>query len=154
MKPFLPTALRQADFVRTVYHIEVDAAATLDDITEPANWVHLQKALKLHDRVEVVAKDGSWFADVLVTAAPSGQSQTFRVAVLFKVNLSAFDPAQIINAAPSFARPTAGVPDGYAVNHTPKTRWRVVRAADGETLIRDLPTRDDAVAWLAENVAA
>ncbi len=60
-----------AEYSRSVYFVTIPRKFTFEDVLDPSFWRHAT-ILRPNDRLELVAEDGSWDADVRVTAASPG----------------------------------------------------------------------------------
>jgi hypothetical protein len=61
-----PQGLKSAEYARQLHHIVTDVGVFLEDILQPEYWAHVAKQLHVNDRIEVVAVDGAWYAELLV----------------------------------------------------------------------------------------
>ncbi len=118
MAKLLPaTAMsRSADFKRTYHHVEVDPSVELSDILTPRFWAHHVARIQVNDIVDVLATDGS--LDVQLRATEKGVG-----FVMFRVLRQWLreDKQEVIEEE----QDAPELPDGYVVNHAPKTGWRV-----------------------------
>lgn len=125
-----------AEQKRAVYVIfpemGVPYAAILND---PSFLSHVASRLRPFDRIEVIAEDGSYFAELLVRSAGR---QHARLVELNKVDM---EPLQA-EVDPRFSVVYAG----------PHRKNAVVRLRDKTTLKDGFDTAEDANAWLLANV--
>lgn len=128
MKQLPVTGMQQAEFARTVWDATPPAGTTLDDMMDPAYWVHVAAKLKPWDRIEVRAEDGTWYAELVVRMATRTAAV---VAQVHYVQLGA--PATVAKAD-----------DIYEVEFKPAQRWRVRRLSDGIVMSSDHATREEA----------
>lgn len=139
MKALGPSRLQSADYVRASWRTNVPAEYSFEDATTPEFWTHVANTLKLGDKIEMLAENGTWYAELLVVYIDRG---TVKTAVLFKTDLAAEAPV------PSLI-------DGYKVEWSgPHTKWRVVRQKDGEVVHTHEPDKARAAAWLDDHLKA
>lgn len=134
MKHLHPNALRLgADHQRTIHHIDVqsDPEMTLMDVMKPGFWKHHSDRIRPGDMIDVV---GNGFdISLRVTGKGLGYVET-RLLRIWQAEESAHPPADSVG----------DVPDGYTVDHTPKTLWRVRMKPEGTELSRNHKTKADA----------
>ncbi|MGI8390541.1 hypothetical protein [Brucella anthropi] len=118
MAKLLPaTAMtRSADYKRTYHHVDVDPTVSLSDILTPKFWAHHVARVQVNDIVDVVATDGS--LDVQLRAVDKGVG-----FVSFRVLRQWLREDKQEEIAEEIELPD--LPEGYVVNHAPKTGWRV-----------------------------
>lgn len=131
-----PSSLKPAEYVRNVFAITPEHGVTIDDLKEPEYWAHVAAKLHPTDRVEVTSEDGTWFAEVFVTACARNWAQ---VSVLrFHELAEATKPA---------------------VSNSPKhiVQWKgqnklhcVIRVSDKAVIKEAFTTAALANAWLAD----
>lgn len=132
MKKLHPTKLRNlAEYTRSTWHVEADPDTTLDDVMTPAFWQHHAEKIRVNDLIDVI---GQGF-DVQLRA--TGKGIGFVETRLLR---------KWVETVEAKADTAGDVPDGYVVDHTPRTRWRARLKDGGIEVKRDLPSRDDAVA--------
>jgi len=141
MKHLHPNAMRQtADYVRTQHHVDLSDSTdiTLDDIMVPGFWRHHTERMRCGDLIDVI---GQGF-DITLRVKNKG---------LGFVNTY---PLRIWTEQKEAAVEYAGdVPDGYSVDHTPRTRWRVRMTPEGTEISRDHMTKAEAVASAKDHSA-
>lgn len=127
-----PHLLREAEYRRQVYQVVLEPGTTLDHALQPEFWAHVSRKLKVRDRIEVHAQDGSWMAELLVRrAGPVSAS----VGLISKVTFDA-------------AAPLAGA-EGVEIKwRGPSVKWSAIRTADKAVLVENLDTREEVEAWL------
>lgn len=69
----LPIRLKRAEELRTIYREEPKAGVSLDELMTAAYWVNVVDRLRVFDRVEVVAQDGSYFAEIELVMKKPGE---------------------------------------------------------------------------------
>ena len=117
-----------AEYGRNVWRVVTPDS--LEEVCELSYWVHVAKQLKMWDRIEVCAFDGSYYAVLMVLSAGDKWA---KVTVLNKYKLIAMK------------KPVKG----YIVSHTQGMKWRVQRSEDKEVLSKDHETKELADQWLA-----
>jgi hypothetical protein len=134
-KAFLPHELARADHGFSRYTITVRNGMTLEEALQPEAWTHTCNRFKLYDEIRLIAADGSYRAEVIVTRLRK-MTESFRVQLISKTMLAEVTPEG------------SAAPKGYIVNHTPKTKWRVLLdTTPPEELEREFATKEDANAW-------
>lgn len=150
MSKFLsPHMVQRVEFAQAQYRVQVPAGMALADAMAAEAWQIADKPLRQYDKIQFAAVDGSFYAEAIVATPPP----RLKFALLNEARLSATDsltPSARTVAIPQAQK--ADVPAGYEVKHAPRTGWRVFRLADGSELVRDLPNRDAAIEWIAENM--
>jgi len=134
----LQYAFKAAEFTRTIWQATPEVGATLADMLQPEYWAHVAKSIRPGDRIEVLAADGSWFAELFVRS--SGLNEV-RATVLREVQ---FDKAV----------PVALPQTEYEVKFAGAAKWRVIRRSDNASMVDGLQTRGDAEAWVAHRETA
>ena len=128
--------IQLAETRRNAWSVEVPTAVDLARVLEPDYWTHC-KMLKAKDRIEAVAKDGAWFADLLVMSA--GQHGA-KLKVLNYVDLVE-SKSEVASA------------DEFKVEFAGRHKWRVVRLQDHEVVHSGEDSRESAQAWLTAHLA-
>lgn len=132
MKTLSPTAMKQtAEYTRKNFHVEVGPEITIEDVLKPGFWQHHVNKLDKHDLIEVLGF--GWELRLRVLEKGLGFAKT-RV-------LGKWEDRAVTKAAAESA--DVVVPDGYVVDHTPKTKWRA-RLVDGTEIIRGVETKQAA----------
>jgi hypothetical protein len=128
-----------AEFARASYFILARPGVTPDHIVDPDFWVNWASTLKINDRIEVVAADGSFDMEVRVVALdPRGLWARVR-------------PLRIAEGKiPVSSSPTGQYPDaeGYIVEFSDHHRWRIIRGND--IVARDFPDQASAIEALQQ----
>jgi hypothetical protein len=117
-----------AEFARASYFFSAAPGVTPEHVVDPDFWVNWAGTLKINDRIEVVAADGSFDMEVRVVALdPRGLWARVR-------------PLRIAEGKLAVATtPTGLYPDseGYIIEWSDHHRWRIVRGQD--VVARDFP---------------
>jgi hypothetical protein len=138
MKTLHPTKMRNAaEYVRTQHHIVVDPDHSMEDVTRPGYWAHHVDRLRIHDLIDVIGE--GFDATLRVTGKGNGFVET---RVLRKWE----DEAPVAKMTDEErATIEASIPDGYVIDHTPKTLWRARLKDGGAEISRNHKTKVDAI---------
>lgn len=149
-----PTKLARSEYAITTYFLSVLPGVTPADIVNPDFWQHVSSVrgarlqrdrLQVNDKIEVVAQDGSFEAELRVMAVDVrglwAQVRVLRLTEGMGVPVPGAEPAEA---------PLVGEfdPDGYRVEFAGPHKFRIVRGND--VLETHLPTKAAAYAKLAE----
>jgi len=138
MKTLHPTKMRHAaDYVRTQHHVVVDPDVTADDVQVPAFWAHHVDKVRVHALIDIIRE--TYDLTLRVTGKGVGYVET---RLLRKWESSA---AMHKLSAEEMAEIEALIPDGYTVDHTPRTLWRVRLTDGGIEIARSLKSKPEAV---------
>lgn len=135
----MPHRLAQAEVKRIVYHLNVPAGVPLERVLEADYLSHVASLLRPGYRIEALAEDGKWFADLLVRKSDK-EKHTVLCWVIAAVDLE----AQVAEAA-------APTQDDYKVEFGGAHKWRVVRG--GDVIHKGESSEAEARAWLAAHLA-
>ncbi|WP_406873294.1 hypothetical protein WHT83_06240 [Aminobacter sp. P9b] len=135
--PLHVNGLALAESKRTLYRITTGIDDTPDSLLDPRYWVHVAKQLRVDDRLEVMAFDRSWFAEILVVEVGAGGFGGARMAMISVTLLT--NQAEIEKPAENEVR-WGG----------PKSKWQAVRITDKKVLQDGFETKDEAADWIAE----
>jgi hypothetical protein len=139
--PLQAARFMPAEYTRVIYQAVPEDGATIDDVLKPEYWAHVAHKLKPGHRIEILAEDGSWFAEILVRDVGRVWA---KVALL---RHKEFD-GPISNEAGSWA-------DHLRIRHlVGPQKWRVERKSDGAVLRHGLETRDAAETWAKSHLQA
>lgn len=138
MKTLHPTKMRNAaEYVRTQHHVIVDPGHTMEDVMMPGFWAHHVDRLRVYDLIDVIGEH--FDATLRVTGKGNGFVET---RVLRKWE----DDAPVAKLSDEErAAIDATIPDGYVIDHTPKTGWRARLKDGGAELSRNHKTKVDAI---------
>ncbi|QKJ88017.1 hypothetical protein PMPD1_3084 [Paramixta manurensis] len=126
----LPPSVNLAEYKRNVYKVEAKHGQTFEDFKEPDAWAHVAVQLKKFDKIELVAEDGSFYAEGVVLKVTKTSAH-----VHFHIHANLNEKSE-----PELKEPTY-----YAEFAGPHARWRVVRRADGEVVESGIESKDDAL---------
>lgn len=133
--PLGPHGLKPAETVRNVWHVTALAGTKPEDVLDPGYWAHVARLLRMGDRIEVLAADSSWYAELRVMEV--GKKESFGARVAFTL-----PPVQLANehALPALndyeARPFG-------------SSWQVYKVGSEDPVKTDLPDQISAQKWIA-----
>jgi hypothetical protein len=131
----LPNQMKEATYTRTVFAAAPAAGTTKEDIANNEYWTHVARKIQPGTIIEVLPEDLAFFATLIVLWV--GQNAV-------KVKLL------------SFIELGDGEDDAERDETTFKVAWRngknwcVTRIADGAIIKDSLPSKKDALLWVAE----
>lgn len=134
-----PTILREAEYRRTVWDLTVDKGVEPKAVLQPSFWAHVAGRLKIGDRIEVTAADGSWLYELIVRSKPAGRATEATVIPLNFHDLNALDVE------------TRAALVGVEYEHAwkgPTLKHCVIRLADKAIVVDKLDTKDQALDWI------
>lgn len=134
MSTILAHQLKEAEFTRTIWTASVPHETKPEDVLASEYWVHVQKYLKVGNRIEVQPESAEWLLELIVRAV---SADGIVVAVLHK---HIFDETPAVSG------------DDYEVKFGGGAKWRVIRKADRHILVENLPSREAANKWKADNL--
>lgn len=129
-----PAKLQPAEHYRTRYAAVVDDGTTVEDLQRPEFWCHVAGKLRQMDVIEVLAEDGSYFAELMVLKSGTGFA---KVLLLRQVALE--DTAQDDDESPVVAQWKG-----------PHRKYSVIRKADGVILKDGFANKGDAEIFARE----
>lgn len=130
----IPTTIKPADYSRVIYAHMVEAGNDFEkDVLNERYWCHLSHMLKVGNKIEVTAHDGSYYAELYVTAV---YPAAVKVACLFKKELVAESEEQEAGAE-------------YKIQYRKTREWCIVRLKDDMVIKEHLQTKEDAQIELA-----
>lgn len=138
MRPLHPTKMRHpADYLRTIHMVVVDPTDTIEDVLTPAFWAHHAERVRINDVVDVISDTFDLQLRVI------GKGVGFvEMRVLRKWESDA--PAAKLTAD-EIAAIEATIPDGYHIDHTPKTGWRAKLTNSGAEISRNHKSKVEAI---------
>lgn len=138
MKILHPTAMKhRAEFVRTQHHLNAEPGVSIEDVMIPGFWRHHSTRLKPGDLIDIMGE--GYDITLRVKATGNGFVETYLLrkwlddAPVYK--MTAEEAAQIESA----------IPDGYVIDHTPRTLWRARMKDGGTEISRNHKTKPDAI---------
>lgn len=124
--------VKEAAYVRNVFSVTPEPSTPFETVLTPEYWAHAAHLFHPTDRIEVLAEDGSWFAELFVVSCGRNWA---KVCQLRFVELSESSP---VEAQAKF-----------------KVLWRgqvhkhcVVRIADAAVIKTEFATAADAKKWM------
>lgn len=111
------TQVNPADFTRTLRRIKVPVDFSIDDVMVPGAWANLHDRIHLDDELIIWREDHAWRVHLLVVDRGIGFITTVQLHQWVRDDAPAEEEP--------IGEPLA-VPEGYIVNHAPKTGWRVL----------------------------
>lgn len=154
MSKVLPaTAMtRSADYTRTYHHVTVSVDVSIEDVLRPSFWAHHTPRLNIGDLVDVLTADDRFDLQLRVTEKKIGMVMMRPLRIWTSDSAAASDDQ-------ADAEPLT-VPEGYVVNHAPKTGWRALTKEPPLEISRNHKSRREATqaaidhARLANGIAA
>lgn len=141
MKKLAAARFALANGNREVWQARVEPGTTLDEMLEPSFWAHVAGKIDVRgfgSKIEVIAEDGSFYAELLVTYSTMRE---IRAVKLHWVDLERTDPLSMPDAP-------------YIAEHKGFGKWRVLRTSD-RTVARDgFNSKEDAQRWIDSHVKA
>lgn len=136
MKIPAQTALNDADITRTLRRMMVPVGMTIEDVMTPGTWAHVFSKVKIDDEIIVWPEDRAWRLHLLVVDIGPGYVQTDILHQWARAGGKQEVEAEAVKL---------DVPDGYRVDHTPKTGWRAFTKEPPLEISRNHKSHNDAV---------
>ena len=138
-----PSGATPADGIRNIWAVTSEYGVTKADIENPAYWAHVAAKFRPRDKIEIMAADGSFYAEYFVTSCDKTWAKIaeFKYLDLTKTSVVTGEQAEIINA-------------GYDVTWGGPKKWRVIRKSDRATLVEGLHSKDDGHKWLTVHLSS
>lgn len=133
---------RAADYVRTAHHVNLDPEATIEDILRPSFWAHHVPRLNVNDVVDVLTTDGG--IDIQLRVIEKG----IGFVIMRPLRIWLRDEVSAIGGAEPASAPVDALgelPEGYRVDHTPKTSWRVHTKDPSQEVSRNHKSKNEAI---------
>ena len=112
----------------------------IEHLTDPDYWVHVLQdgRVRVHDRIDAIAQDGSYFVQMLITEIDERRqwAKTFNM-------YRHWDKGQ------SGTAPAAVDADGYKIEFSGPQKWRIINTMVNKVIAKGFETEDDAKAALA-----
>lgn len=141
-----PQCIREVEYVRTLWCVNVPAGHAPEDILAPGYWAHAATSMKGFDKLEVRAEDGSWYAEYLVLDCARTWAKI--VPIVGPIRL---DGGRLHKPPATSAEITAAMND-YEVKFRGPRLWSVVRISDGAVLKENEHQRETCEGWLRDYV--
>lgn len=173
-----PKLVKFAEHQRNLHRIEIPNGIGIENLERPEFWVHCAKRFKTSDKVEAIAQDNAWYAELLVTKveplavsmvlitfkdlrglvaqAATAQVEVARLPIVAQRPAALQEPAakvpdQVAEASGSTDVPQDG--DPFVVKFGGGDKWRVIRTYDMTVVHKGEPSRAAAQAWLDNHLA-
>lgn len=128
--------VKDAEFQQHRWVANAEMGTTIEDVLKPDYFAHVAEMMKPYDHVEVRMDDGSWVAEVIVTACDRNWA---RVHLLWHHQL-------VLDTE----IPVASVK--YVVDWKgPQHQWCVLRKSDGAKMKTAYGSKEAALGWLREH---
>lgn len=127
-----PHLLREADYARRVYHVVLEANTALDDVLDPNFWIHNTSRLKPLQKIEILAHDGSWYAELMVRSVSRASA---------KVSVIVHKVFEDVTAQ------TGDIGD-HIIKHQATRGWYAQNRTTKAIVVDGLPDRESVVAFL------
>ena len=125
MKTLPPNALQYAaNYVRTIWHVEVEPGISIDDLLAPGFWAHHAARLKRGDLVEVINSELTLDVSLRVHDVDQGM---VTMAVRFDASVGADEGTAAVDEPAPVEMPP--LPPGYRLHHNPRAsehKWRSI----------------------------
>lgn len=132
------TLVNPADFTRTLRRVEVPVAFSIDDVLVPGAWANLHDKIHIDDELVVYREDRAWRLHLLVVGRGIGFVEMVELHRWVRDGVADVDGEEPIVDA-------LAPPDGYIVNHAPKTGWRVLTKEPHQEVSRNHPSKLEAI---------
>lgn len=136
----LPTTAMShlAQYARSEWYIKVPMGTTLEMLLTPSFWAHHQVKLRIGDKIEAIAEDGTFDVDLRVIDKDVGYA---KMRVLRKWEASA-NPEVVVEGQNQ--KDYTGKPQEFpCINFLTSTGWRLL-GFDGNTVKQHMATKDEA----------
>ena len=138
----LPTTMRRAMHEISHWFLRATVGVTPADVMSPDYWAHLAGKMKVDDRIEVVAQDGSFDADLRVIAVDSRMLWA-QVRVLRGWPEALWAPLAVEE------KPELLDAKDYKYEFAGPHKFRIINAT-GDVVETHIPTKEAAIARIAE----
>lgn len=127
--------LKSAEYVRSVFVITALPDTLPANYLEPETWSHIPELkLRQGDRIEIMAIDNSWFAEIIVRVRTASALQ---LELLSEHKFDAIVGKEHDDYEAAWGGPVA--------------KWRVLRKNDRHVMVDKLDAKSEAVAWIEAN---
>ena len=130
----IPSRMKLAEYSRSVFSVSIEHNTTKEDMLQPKFWAHVAANMRVNDRIEAFAEDGSFYAELLVVA----KDRTWA-----KVHLMSFHDLTKIAMDIS-----DDILDQYKIDFKGPKGWCVIRRDDNAILNDKMHSEGDAKKWL------
>jgi len=132
--PLGVNSLKLAETVRSVYQITATAETKPEDLVKPEYWTHVARKLRMGDRIEVMAADATWYAELRVMEV--GRKESFGARLAFTLPPVQLSNEHLLPALNDYeARPFG-------------SSWQVYKSGSADPVKTDLPNQSSAIKWI------
>jgi len=128
----LSDKFKGAEYARNIWSATSAVGVALEDVLKPEYWAHVAMKLTPSDRIEVVAEDGSFFAELYV------QDKDKTWAKVFLLRHVVLDPLEKIDPTLDFKVDWRG----------PANRYGVIRKSDNTVIKDGFATKGEAARFI------
>lgn len=126
------------EFARRSFQIIPPPSDKVEDLLRLDYWAHVSRGFKPFDRIEAIAEDGTWYADILILAVGRAWA---KVSIIHYKELEKVRPEHLESE--------------YEISWgSPVTKWRVIRRQDRQVLKDNLDSQQTASNWLTDHLRA
>lgn len=129
--------IKLAEYVRNIFVINPEPNVKLEDMLQPAFWSHVAAKLHPSDRVEVIAEDGTYFAEFYVVSCGRNWA---KVSLMRMHDLSEDEPKTEKPASGEYEVQWAGGQE----------KARIVRLVDKQVIQSGFASKKEAAEWLTK----
>jgi len=117
--------MKSAEYMRQCHRVTPEAGTPYDAVTEPSYWAHVAQKINPYDKIEVVAEDGAWYAELLVLSVDK-MAITVREIVLIDLHGDSTEDAEGDQEQSDY----------FSKYRGPHLQWCVMRRSD-QACVRD-----------------
>jgi hypothetical protein len=140
MKKIRSGQFKEAQFVFKTFSARPEEGTVVEDILAPAYWANIAEQLQPGSRIEVMPLDGAFFAELIVVSS----NRTAAVVV----------PLRVVDLTLKVGATESGDDPEYSVKFRGPRKFCVIRNADGQPVIEDIDTKEQAYRELSDYVKA
>jgi hypothetical protein len=131
-KRLTPNRFALAETRRNIWQIVPEDGTPYESLFDKDYWAAMAAKLRPYDRIEVLADDGSYYAELLVLSSTKTQAE---VMELRKIDIA--------------TKEVAPVKEEFSVKwRGPHSKWSVIRTADGSIVKQGFDDADSARAFV------
>lgn len=142
-----------AEFKRHIFRARPEVNTKPEALLDPVYWAHVGANLNLYDKIEAVAEDGAWFAELIVTGkSPQGVSVRFTnfVDLTAEAEVPEAEDADDL-AAIVYKKNDPVPPAGFAYKwQGVKGKFTIYRLSDKAVIAEGIQSKADLIAELAK----
>lgn len=150
-----PTKLENAEFSRIIFSVTPELGTNIKEVLDPKYWAHVAAKLKPRCRIEVLAEDNSYFAELLVVSCDKTWAS---VALLRYVDLSGSTVKKVEDKKPAGKEGDIVLDEFNTAEHyvdyvTGQSKGRVI-LRDGKSVVKDgFKNKKEAADWMRAHEA-